>query len=101
MRRSSPATALLALVLLLGACSQPKDPSAKDLREDLSTQLQEGDDGLTEAQADCFAKLIVDEVGVKRLNDIDFQADEPSKGMADELAAAAVTARTTCDIDSP
>ena len=101
MRLSALVASVLALGLLLGACSQAKDPSAKDLRSDLSSELQEGDDGLTKTQADCYAKLLVDEVGVKRLNDIDFQDKEPSKAIADDLAAVAVTARTDCKLDNP
>lgn len=101
MRLSPLVAPVLALGLLVGACSQSKDPSAKDLRADVSSQLQEGEGGLTESQADCYARLIVDKVGVKRLNDIDFQAKEPSKKMAEELAAVATTARTKCKIDIP
>jgi hypothetical protein len=101
MRLSPLVASVLALGLALGACSQSKDPSAKDLRSDVSAQLQEGEDGLTESQADCYAKLLVDEIGVKRLNDIDFQAKEPSKDLEEDFAAVAVTARTTCKIDTP
>jgi hypothetical protein len=101
MRLSPLVAPVLAFGLLLGACSQAKDPSAKDLRKDVSSQLQKGDDALTKTQADCYAKLIVDELGAARVNDIDFKAKEPSKSMAKDLAAVAVTARTECQIDAP
>lgn len=99
MRPTPVLASVLAVVLLLGACSQ-KDPSAKDVREDLSAALQDGEDGLTKDQADCYAKLIVAEVGVDAINDVDFKDQEPSGDLADDIAAAAVTARATCDIAS-
>lgn len=101
MRLSPLVAPVLALGLLLGACSQAKDPSAKDVREDVSSQLQKGDDALTKSQADCYAKLLVDELGATRVNDVDFKAKEPSTAMAKDLAAVAVTARTECKIDAP
>ena len=91
MRHRPLLAALLATGLLVGACSQ-SDPSAKEVREDLSKALQKGDDALTRVQADCFAKLIVDEIGAKKVNDVGFSAKEPSDELAEELAAVATTA---------
>jgi hypothetical protein len=99
MRTRPLLAVLLATGLLLGACSQ-SDPSAKDVREDLSSALQKGDDPLTEAQADCYAKLIVDEIGADKVNDVGFSAKEPSDELAAELATVAQTARTKCKIPS-
>jgi hypothetical protein len=99
MRRLSPAllAALLVPGLLLGACSR-KETSAKDLREQLSTALQKGDEGLNEEQADCYATLVIDEVGAKKVNDLKITDKEPSKALATELAGVATKARTECGI---
>ena len=99
MRHRPVIAAVLAAGLLLGACSQ-SDPSAKEVREDLAEALQKGDDGLSRDQADCYAKLIVDEIGVDEVNDVSFNAKEPKAELAEELAAVATTAREQCDLQS-
>ena len=91
--------AVLATGLLVGACSQ-SDPSAKEVREDLAEALQKGDDGLSRAQADCYAKLIVDEIGADEVNDVSFSAKEPKGELAEEIAAVATTAHEQCDLPS-
>jgi hypothetical protein len=101
MRLRTPLVAtIVSLSLLTGACSR-SEPSAKDTREDLSAALQKGDDGLTKKQADCYAKLIIEKVGADAVNDVGFNAKEPSKDMAADLAAVAATAGDTCDIPAP
>ena len=99
MRHRPLLAALLAFGLFVGACSS-SDPSAKEVREDLASALQKGDDALTEDQAECYAKLIVDEIGAKEVNDVSFSAKEPSDELAAELATVAQTARTKCNIPS-
>ena len=103
MRRLSPVlVAVLALALPLGACSR-KETSAKDLREQVSTALQKGDDGLTAEQADCYALLIIpkgkaEAASAKRINDLKITAKEPSSAFGKVLAAAATEARASCGI---
>ena len=97
MRSTPLAAAVVAFGLLLGACSQNKT-KASDVKKDLSEALQEGDAALTKEQADCYAGLIVDKVGAKEINDIQFSKEEPSKELADQLGDVAVTARTSCGI---
>jgi hypothetical protein len=99
MRLRTPLlTAALCLGLLVGACSQSK-PDAADLRKDLSSELQKGDQALTKAQADCFAKLLVDEVGADDLNDVKFDDQEPTSKLGKQLASIAAEATSKCDID--
>jgi hypothetical protein len=97
MRRSTLLFALLfGMAALVGACSQQGDPSKAELTED----LREVDPDLTADQAECYAGLLVDEVGVKDLADVRFSDAEPptEDGVADKIAAAAISAREDCDI---
>ena len=101
MRRSTSLLAVLfAMAALVGACSQQGDPSKAELTEDLTEDLREVDPDLTADQAECYAGLLVDEVGVKDLADVRFSDAEPptEDGVADKIAAAAIAAREDCDI---
>ena len=99
LRRSGLAALVLTTSLGLTACgSGSKDKSAADVKEEISAQLQ-SDGGLAAEAADCFADVIVDEVGAKELNDVDFAAEEPTKALGEDLAGAAISARDKCDID--
>jgi len=99
MRRTFLVLTSLALAIgALGACSQSDDPNAEELEKDISEELRDVNSGLTKADADCYAGVIVDEVGVDAVNDIDFSADEPDEDDAEALAAAAITARQTCGL---
>lgn len=99
MRSTPLAAAVVAFGLLLGACSQNK-PKASEVKKDLSEALQEGDAPLTKAQADCYAGLIVDKVGAKEINGIDYRKQEPEKALADQLGEVAVAARASCDLSA-
>lgn len=96
MRATRLAASVLALGLLLGACASADDPSAEEVREDLSKSLQKGDDALSKAEADCYAEIVVDEVGADAINDVGFSDKEPEAAVAKELGAAAVAARAEC-----
>ncbi len=64
----------------------------------VSETLQGGGEGFDEETADCFAEIVVDEVGVEELQDVDLTADEPPEELQDEIAAAAVRAGEECDL---
>jgi len=100
MRRASILGTAAALCVLVGAagCGGNKGPSEDELVDDLSEVLQSGGAGFDEETADCFAKIVVDEVGVKKLKDVDLTADEPPAELQDEIAAAAVRAQDDCDL---
>jgi hypothetical protein len=101
MRRLTPLlVALLALGLTVGACSR-KDTSAADLRKQISTALQKGDDGLSKQDADCYARKLVDTVGKDEINDIKVTDKEPTAAVAKDLGEAATAARSACHIDAP
>jgi hypothetical protein len=100
MHRSIRTGALAATVLLfgLGACSGSGGDSKADVQDKIADQLS-GDGGLSAKEADCFAGVIVDEVGVDKLKDVDFSAAEPPPGIREDFAAAAILAIDKCDID--
>ena len=65
--------------------------------DQLSETLQ-SEGTFDEEAADCFAKVVVDEVGVKDLKDVNLTAKEPSKELQDDIAAATVRATDECDL---
>lgn len=102
MRRTPFLGSVLAVALTLGAgaCSSGNKKDDPDkIRKELSEQFQKGDDGLSKTQADCFAGVLIDEVGADKLADIDFSADEPPKDLQDDFTKAAVKAVSNCDLD--
>jgi hypothetical protein len=99
MRRSPLIGLLLALTLLVGACSgSSKDPTASELRAKIATQVRGIQTSLTAKQADCYAGLLVKEIGTKTINDLDLRDKAPDPKVAKDLAAAAVAATTSCGI---
>ncbi|MDP1820449.1 MAG: hypothetical protein Q8K58_11260 [Acidimicrobiales bacterium] len=92
------ATSVVFALAALGACSGEDDPTAEELQEDIAEELRDVDADLTQEQADCFAGVIVDELGADAVNDIDFAAAEPEADEAEALASAAIEARDTCDL---
>ena len=95
---------LVALVVLAGplavlpACSQQDDPSPEELTEDVAEELRERDSSLTAEQAECYAALVVDELGVDAIQDVEFSDEEPTPELAEGIAAAAVAARDECGL---
>ena len=100
MRRTPSTRTVLALVAaaVLAACGSSGDDSPDEVQADLAEELQ-AQLALDEEQADCFAGVLVDEIGADELQDIDFTAQEPPAGMQEEFTAAAALAIDTCDID--
>ena len=92
------AAASLCLVVGVAACGGNDSESEQDLVNELSETLQGGGEGFDEETADCFAQIVVDEVGVEELKDVDLTADEPPEELQDEIAAAAVRAGDECGI---
>jgi hypothetical protein len=98
-RRSVSVLAASLLILAAGGCAGGgKDDSKADVKAHVAEQLV--DEGMTGDQADCFADVIVDEVGVDDVKDVDFSAPEPPAGKQDEFVAAAQRALSDCDIDA-
>jgi hypothetical protein len=97
----TPVIAAALVFVLAGACSQQEDPTADELQDDLVEQLREADDSLDADQADCYAGLLVKEIGVEDIVDVKFSAEEPSDEIADGIAAAAVAAREECGLTDP
>ncbi len=99
MPRTRFLVAAVALTLAIGgACSDDEGDSEADLKAQLSETLQSGGDGFDEETADSFADIVIDEVGVERLQDVDLSADEPPEELQEEIASAAVRAADECDL---
>lgn len=101
MERTARTGALVAAVVLilgLAACGDDDGGSEADVKAEISEQLAE-DGTLDEETADCFADVIVDEIGADKLEDVDFSSEEPPEGLQEEFADAAVKAIDECDLD--
>jgi len=72
--------------------------SEADIVNELSQTLQGEGGGLDAEAADCYAEIIVDEVGVEALKDVDLSADVPPEELQDDISAAAVRAAEECDL---
>lgn len=90
--------AAVALIFGLSACGDSGDSSDAEVKDDIAEQLAE-DGALDQDEADCFAEVIVDEIGADKVNDVDFSAEEPPEGLQEELATAALKAIDDCDLD--
>lgn len=92
----------LCLVVVAGCSGGGKDDKSEaDVKKDLSAELQSNGDGFSKDTADCFAQLLIDEIGAKKLQDVDLSAKKPPAEIKDEIAVAAVKASTECDFTSP
>ncbi len=97
--RAGALSAAVVLVLGLTACGNDDGGSSEaDIKDEISEQLAEGGQ-LDDETADCFAGVIVDEIGADRLEDVDFSAEEPPAGLEEDFSAAAIKALEECDLD--
>ena len=100
MRRGNvlgAAAASLCLLLGAAACGGDEGDSEAEIVDDLSEQLQSGAEDFDEETADCFAEIVVEDVGVEELQDIDFR-EEPPEEIQDEIAAATLRAAEECEV---
>ena len=98
MRRSTALamTALLCLLLGSAACGGKEKASKEDLVGDISDTLQSGPEPLDEETADCFAEIIVEDIGVKTLQDVDIRSNEPPEELQTEIAKATLRGNEEC-----
>lgn len=87
------AAVIVAVVafLLLGG----DDDDAEDIEARIASEIS-ADGSVTDEQARCMASHIVDEIGADRLQDVDFDAEEPPPEIADELIDASFGAFEEC-----
>ncbi len=99
MRRTPLIGSLAGLALLASACSGAKDPTAAQLQDKISKELRAAPGAtLTVTQADCYAKLLVQDVGAKTINKIDLKNASPDPAVAKTIADAAIAARSECNL---
>jgi hypothetical protein len=96
--RRTPLLGAAALSLVLGAaaCGGDDGDSEAELKEQLTGMLERGGRIAPEA-ADCYADIVVEEIGVERLQDVDLSAAVPDE-LADEIAAATIQADEECEL---
>src|SRR5690606_16471020 len=94
----------IALTLVLGwtagACGS-SDDDPEDVRAELIEQLRSDDQGFSKAQSECFADVLIDEVGADELADIDFSESEPPEELQGAFGRAAIKAVADCKIPIP
>jgi hypothetical protein len=99
LRRSLSALAASILVLALSGCAGGgKGDSVAEVKAHVAEQMV--DQGLTPDQADCFADAVVEKMGAADVKDVDFSADEAPADQQEDIAAAAIDALSSCDIDA-
>lgn len=87
--------AAVAAFLLLGG---DDDGDRDRIRGEMAAQIR-SDSDLTNAQAECMADAIIDEIGTERLKDVDFSADDPPEDLADDFFKAALASLEKCNVD--
>jgi hypothetical protein len=95
-RRFRSTLVACALITALGACGGGDKEG--DVEARVADQLVEAG-GFSEKDADCFAGVLIDELGEDEVKDRDFSAEAPKGGTPEEIVAATQTASTKCDID--
>jgi hypothetical protein len=78
---------LIVAVLAIGGSDDDDSRSAVTAR--IADSIRADDSGFSRGQAECIAKVIVDDVGLSRVKDVDFDAESPPKGdLGKQLALA-------------
>jgi len=103
MRPSKAVAAAAALCLVLGAagCGGQQEESEDDIVADIAETLRSGSQELDQEQAECFAQLVVDEIGLEKARDIKVSEDEPSEEQQVAIAKATIRAQDKCDLSTP
>lgn len=85
------------LVVSLAACGGGKGPSDAEVEKRVTTEMKA--QGLSSAQATCFAKAVIKAVGVEQVKDVPFDSVAPTPAMSKKIATAAQAALSSCKID--
>ena len=100
MRRTKALAAAASLCLVIGVtgCGGSDGESEEELVDEISETLQSGGEGFDEEQSDCFAEIVVDEVGVDALQDVDISGEDPPEEIQEGIAEATIRATEECDL---
>jgi hypothetical protein len=89
-----------AAALLLcsaAACGQDEDSEA-EVKEQLSEALQRSG-SFAGAAADCYAEIVIEELGIERVRDVEMSSDEPPRALAELTVEATQRANEECDLE--
>lgn len=92
--------AAVCLTFVTTGCGGGDDKSRADIKEELSKTLRAGASGFDAGAADCFADIVIDEVGLDAMRKVDLSAGEPPAELQDDITAAAQRAADECDLAS-
>lgn len=93
------AAALLCALSFTTACGGGGDSGGQTKEEmvkELSENVQADGQGLSKKDADCYAEVVVDEIGVKKLKGVDLSADSPPEALKDDIAKAVTKVNEVC-----
>lgn len=96
LQKMSAGVTALVLICSISACSG-KGRSDADVKKSVVSQLEER--GLDAKAASCVAGVLINVVGVDTVKKIDLSASTPDNALAKGIAAAAIKARATCQVD--
>lgn len=97
-RLAATAVLLPLLSVAAGACAGAGEKSESDITADLSEEIRNANEGLTEDQADCMAEVIVEVVGIEELREVNFDDEDPAGDLGPALVEATREARDKCDL---
>lgn len=89
---------MLSLALGAAACGGDDGDSEAELKDQLTGMLERAGRIAPDA-ADCYADIVIEDVGVEELQDVDLSATVPGE-LAEEIAAATKRADEECDLPS-
>ena len=93
------AAATLALCTV-AACGGQEEDSESEVKEQLSEALQRNG-SFEEDAADCYADIVIEELGIERVRDVEMSADEPPAALAELTAEATQRADEECELEAP
>jgi hypothetical protein len=91
------AAAVASVLLGASACGGDEPESEADVKEELSEALQRN--GRFKAKAaDCYADIVIEELGIDRVRDVEMSEEEPDATLAKLTVEATQRANEECEL---